>query len=180
MIRAIATERRDQTAREGGVDSNRFDLLARHLHLHATRRATVHNGLGLAAVSMLAAWRATEAACRQQGAICKKPANCCTDVCQKFGKKKKCWCKRLGEPCAKTANCCSVPFLFCERVGSERVCCLGDGDRCSANSQCCDPMTCDSGLCVQCHSVGEPCGEVDCCSDLTCDAGTCIDLDGEG
>lgn len=162
------------------MDSRRFDALTRQLHHHATRRATMRKSLGFTVASVLAAWRSAEAACKNQGAICKKPAQCCSAVCQKFGKKKKCWCKRLGEPCEITANCCKIPFMFCESAGGKRVCCLGNGEACTATSQCCDPLTCDEGRCVECHSAGEPCGEVGCCFDLECDAGTCIDLEGEG
>jgi hypothetical protein len=92
--------------------ADRFDTLARSLHASTTRRTALVAGVGATLATLLGIETAA-AACKTQGAKCKKAGNCCSNYCRKFSKKKKkCWCKRLGEPCASASNCCRVPIDY--------------------------------------------------------------------
>jgi hypothetical protein len=163
------------------VDADRFDAFVRRMHAASTRPLTRRGGFALAVAGFLLPMPGAAAkGCKRQGIKCKKPAECCSDVCQKIGKQKKCWCKRLGEACKSQANCCTVPLMFCERVGRKRVCCVGLREPCQRDTDCCLGV-CEGGICVECHETGESCwGRVECCEGLDCDADTCIDLEGEG
>ena len=55
--------------------------------------------------------------------------------------------------------------------------CLGEGYRCSASSDCCGTLTCNSnGICTAGSCVGDglSCSiSSDCCGTLICSGGTC-------
>jgi hypothetical protein len=165
------------------LDADRFDALARCMHAASDRRLTRRGGIALAVAGFLLPTPAAAAGCKRQGITCKKPAECCSDVCQKpykGAKQTKCWCKRLGEACASTKNCCEIPLMNCERRGRKRVCCSVSDEACRHDADCCAGLLCEGRSCVRCHDKGGSCdGRVGCCEGLDCDAGACIDLDGE-
>jgi hypothetical protein len=74
------------------LDADRFDALTRRLHATSNQRLTRRGGIALAVAGVLLPVPGAAAGCKRQGITCKKPAECCSDACQKFGKQKKCWC----------------------------------------------------------------------------------------
>jgi hypothetical protein len=156
------------------MDHQRFDGLARLMGRRAGRRAGLRAVIGAAlGVAIGTATPGADAArpkpegpCgngSRKANVCRKNSDCCTGICNtKLGKKNR------------------------DRTGRCR--CVQTGKTCTADRNCCNSLTCISGVCGRGGiATGEPCVPgVDVCADsrarctpLTDDAQTALGISGD-
>lgn len=155
------------------MDAVGFDRWTRLFSTATSRRASVTAVLLILVPLALSSADVAAITCKGPGDKCKRPSECCSDVCQKVGKKKKGKKPRkkcIGNGCQSGAHslACGGSDVLCRTsIGNAGVCdtttsdapyCDSrpgfDGDNCKActkNSECvvyCGPRA----ACIQCES----------------------------
>ena len=98
------------------------------------------------------------------------PTTCCASGACDAGV---CVCLVDASPCAgSTEACCNGGV--CDIFESTPVCCQSEGKSCGAGASCCNPMSCENGVCTAPHwsdggRLDEPCTAFSgCASDASC------------
>jgi hypothetical protein len=164
------------------MDNCRFDNWTRMVAGKSDRRTAVM-GLAGGAAALLTLIRAElgiaqesdvvalEAACRDNGARCRRDNNCCSLNCKRGrrggGRRRgRCKCAEEGNSCRADSGCCSgvcrggncecgLQGDFCNgdndccsnRCSGQKCQCIKQGDRCDADNECCGNNTCNGGFC---------------------------------
>lgn len=157
------------------MDGARFDSITKVLAGAQTRRSALKAMAAAMTVSLGARLHRVEAAnCRPNGAICRKPGDCCDQICGPKDRtgRQRCGCDvgfvPVNGACCPQANACGDVCL-------DAPC--GQGLTCCASDSACVDLKTDPQHCGACDTpVDVDRGEVCCLGDI-CDANEACETD---